>query len=72
MLEYLEPFNCVQAIVILLCKKISSDSFKNMITYWLFMYKSYVWPFNCIQTNELWLILKYYLQTMHLWIVYNI
>ena len=40
--EYLEPFNYVQTIVILVCKQISSDSFKNKITYKLFTYKSYV------------------------------
>ena len=28
-LEYLEPFNCVQTVVILLCKQISFDSFEN-------------------------------------------
>ena len=39
MLEYLEPFNRVQTIVILVCKQISSDSFK--ITYKLLTYKSY-------------------------------
>ena len=33
MLEYLEPFNCVKTTVILVCKQISSDSFKNKITY---------------------------------------
>ena len=30
-LEYLEPFNCVQPIVMLLSKEISSDWFKNKI-----------------------------------------
>ena len=33
MFEYLEPFNCVQTKVILVCKQISSDPFKNKITY---------------------------------------
>ena len=32
-------------------EQISSHSFENKTTY-----KSYVWPFNCVQTNELWLI----------------
>ena len=30
--EYQEPINYVQAIVILVCKQISSDSFKSKIT----------------------------------------
>ena len=42
MLEYLEPFNCVQTIVILVYKQISSDLFKNKITSKLLTYKSYV------------------------------
>ena len=42
MLEYLELFNCEQTIVILVCKEISSDSFKNKITNKLLTYKSYV------------------------------
>ena len=33
MLEYLESFNCVQTKVILVCKQISFDSFKNKISY---------------------------------------
>ena len=33
MWEYLEPLNYVQTIVIFVCKQISSDSFKNKITY---------------------------------------
>ena len=41
-LEYLEPFNYVQSIVIIVCKQISSDSFKNKITNKLLTYKSYV------------------------------
>ena len=41
MLEYLETFNCVQTIVILVSKQISSISFKNKITYKLLTYKSY-------------------------------
>ena len=40
MLEYLELFNCVQTIVILVCKQISSDSFQNKITNKLLTYKS--------------------------------
>ena len=42
MFEYLEPFNCVQTIVILVCKQISSESFKNKITYKLLTYTLYV------------------------------
>ena len=41
-LEYLELSNCVQAIIILVHKQISFDSFKNKITYKLLTYKSYV------------------------------
>ena len=41
-LEYLELFNCVQTIVILMCKQISSVSFKNKITNELLTYKLYV------------------------------
>ena len=40
--EYLEPLNCVQTVVILMCKQISLDSFKNKITYKLLTQKSYV------------------------------
>ena len=39
MLEYLEPFNCVQTIVILVYKQISSDTFQNKITNNLSTYK---------------------------------
>ena len=53
MLEYLEPFNCVQTVVILVCKQISLDSLKNNITYKL-IYKSCITIY--VQTNELWLI----------------
>ena len=42
MFEYLESFNYAQTIVILVWKQISSDSFKNKITYKLLIYKSYV------------------------------
>ena len=42
MLEYLETFNCVQTIVILVSKKISFDSFKNKINYKLLTSKYYV------------------------------
>ena len=42
MLEYLEPFNCVQTTVIFACKQICSDSFKNKIINKLLTYKSYV------------------------------
>ena len=37
----MEPFNCVQIIVLFMCKEISSDSFKTKITYKLLAYKSY-------------------------------
>ena len=40
-LEYLKPFNWVQIKVILVSKHISSDSFKDKITYKLLTYKSY-------------------------------
>ena len=40
MLRDLEPFNCVQTIVILLGKQINFDSFKNKITNKLLTYKS--------------------------------
>ena len=42
MLEYLEEFKCVQTILILVCKQISSDLFKNKISYKLLTFKSYV------------------------------
>ena len=42
MIEYLEPFNCVQTIVILLRKQIHSDTSKDKINYKLFIYKWYV------------------------------
>ena len=32
MLEYLEPFDCKQTVIILVCKQISSDSFKSKST----------------------------------------
>ena len=41
-LEYAEPFNYVQTIVILMYQPISSDSFKNKITYKLLTWKSYL------------------------------
>ena len=63
MFDYLEAFNYVQTIVFV-CKQINSDSFKDKITYKLLTYKSCVWPLNCMQSNELWLIQKCYLQTM--------
>ena len=56
MLEYLEPFNCVQTIVIHVCKQISLNSFKTKITYRLQTYKSYVEAFNVMQTNQIWLV----------------
>ena len=46
----MDPFNRVETILILSCKQIASDSFKNKITYKLLTYKS----FNWMQTNELW------------------
>ena len=42
MLEYLEPFNLVQTIVIFECKQMSSDSFKNKIINKQLTYKLYV------------------------------
>ena len=42
MLEYLEPFNCVQIIVIVMCKQNNTNSFKNKIIYKLLTYKSYL------------------------------
>ena len=42
MLEYLEPFECVKTIVILVFKPINPDSFKNKNTYKLLTYKPYV------------------------------
>ena len=45
-------WNYVETIGILLCKQISSNSFKNEIIYKLFTYKSHVYPFNCVQTND--------------------
>ena len=39
-LEYFELFNCVQTIKTLVRKQISSNSFKNNISYKLFTYKS--------------------------------
>ena len=44
MLEYLEPFNYVQTILILVYNQTSSDSFKNKITNKLLNYKSYLKP----------------------------
>ena len=41
-LEYLEPFNYVQTIVIFVRKEINSELFKNMISNKLMTYKSYV------------------------------
>ena len=32
MLEYMEPVNCEQTTVIVVCKQINSESFKNKIT----------------------------------------
>ena len=34
------------------CKQIISNSFRNEITYKVLTYKSYVYPFNCVQTND--------------------
>ena len=36
----MEPLNCVQTIVILVCQQISFDSFKNKMNYKLLTYKS--------------------------------
>ena len=52
--EYLSQFNCVQTIVMIVCKQIYLDSFKNKITDKLFIYKSYLWKLNCMQTNNIW------------------
>ena len=41
MFEYLEQFNSVQKIVILVCEHISSGSSKNKIANKLLTYKSY-------------------------------
>ena len=35
-----------------MCKQISCNLFKNEITYQLFPYKSYVYPFKYVQTND--------------------
>ena len=42
MLEYWKSFNDMEIIVILVCKQISLDSFKNKINNKLLTYKSYV------------------------------
>ena len=63
-LEYLEPFNCVQTLVIHVCKQISSHTFKNKITNKLLTYKSYIQPLDLFQINELRLVLKCYLLSM--------
>ena len=57
MLEYTEPFNYLQTIVILVSKQIGSDSFKNKITYKLLTHKSYEKKgmhliYNCKQMNS--------------------
>ena len=36
----MKPFNCVETIVILVCKQICSNTFKNEITDKIFFYKS--------------------------------
>ena len=41
-----KPFNCWETIALILCKQISSNLFKNEITYKLFTYKSYGYQFN--------------------------
>ena len=41
--QYLKPYNCVQAIAILVVKQISSNSFKIKITNKLFTDKSYMY-----------------------------
>ena len=46
--------------------------FLNGITNKLFTYKSYVWPFNWMQTNELGPILKCYLQNVYKSYIFNI
>ena len=39
-------------IAILICKQISSNPCKKEITNKLFPYKSYVYPFKCVQKND--------------------
>ena len=56
MWEYFKPFNYVQTIIIHVCKQISNDSYKNKITNKLLTHKSHEYLFNCVQTNELWLV----------------
>ena len=51
MFEYLEPFNNVQAIVMLVCKQISLDTFKGRITYKPLTYKQ-----DYLQTIDLQII----------------
>ena len=48
----LKPFNCVETITIFMCKQISCNSFKNKITYKVFTWKLYAYPFKCVQTND--------------------
>ena len=38
-----KPFNCIQTVAIIMCKQISSNSFKNKMTNKLFNYKSYIY-----------------------------
>ena len=42
MWKYLEPFNSVQTMIILVYKQISTDSYENQITFKRLTYKSYV------------------------------
>ena len=37
-----KPFDCFETIAIFVCKQISYGSFKNKITYKLFIYKGYM------------------------------
>ena len=39
----------LEVLLLFARKQMSSDSFKNTITYKLFTHKSYVQPFNCMQ-----------------------
>ena len=56
-------FNCLETIAILVYKQISSDSFKNEITYKLFTYKSHVYPFKYVQTMTDFKLLVLYCNT---------
>ena len=48
----MKAFNCIETIELLVFKQISSNSFKNKITYKLFTYQEYVYPFKCVEIND--------------------